>query len=72
VGGNAVIPHNNSSWCPLYASLEVLAFGDVVIKEFEKEVTFFFLVPNDTPGELRVHEECLLASRGVSPDKWMN
>lgn len=45
------IPYNNGPGLPFYSSLKVGAEGDMIIKNFEKTIAFFFLVSDNTAGD---------------------
>lgn len=37
----------------------------MVVQKLEQEITLLLLESHDSPGELRIHEECFLACHGV-------
>jgi hypothetical protein len=69
VGSNTVVPNDYGSWSPLHSSLEILSLGQVVVEEFEEEITLLLLVTDDAAAELWVDKKSLLASGGVGSNE---
>ena len=72
MGGDSVVPHNNSVLLPLDPTVQVLTVCEVIVQEFEEIITLLLLEADDVARELWVDVQGLLTGCGMLADEWMD